>query len=126
MIAKPAVDPDVVTSIDPSTLEDSFVYLHCHFSSPREDLMIRIWKTSFLTDHDSGSRSSLIHAENISFAPAWTQVRATPSYTFLLIFSSLPHSCRLFDFKEEISQPGGFYVPDISRNETDVYHIDIM
>jgi hypothetical protein len=26
---------------------------------------------------------------------------------------------------EEIAQPGGFFVRDIRRNETDVYHIDI-
>jgi hypothetical protein len=123
VITQPAVDPEVVTSIEPSTLEDSFVYLHCHFSSPHEDFLVRIWRTSYLIDHPSGSKSSLVHAENITFAPVWTQVRATPNYSFLLIFSALPGDCRQFDFKEEIAQAGGFHIEAIQRNETDVYHV---
>jgi hypothetical protein len=31
----------------------------------------------------------------------------------------------MFDMIEEISQPGGFHIKSIKRNETDVYHIDI-
>jgi hypothetical protein len=122
---KPKVDVDTLTMIDPSVLEDSFVYVHCYFKNTYKDMLIRIWKTTFLIDQASGARSGLVHAENISFAPVWTQIPDNKTYSFLLIFSGLPKSCTVFNLVEEIPQPGGFYIPDIARNKTDVYHIDI-
>lgn len=56
----------------------------------------------------------------------WTIVPRHFTYTFLLIFNALPKTTRMFDLVEEISQPGGFYVPNIIRNETDVYHLDLV
>lgn len=88
-------------------------------------MLIRIWRTTYLIDKGSSSRSKLVHAENISFAPAWTAIPDKTRYSFLLIFNALPKSCQRFDLLEEISQPGGFFVPDIQRNQTDVYHIDL-
>jgi hypothetical protein len=122
---KPNVDIEVLTSIDPMILEDSFVYVHCHFENNQRDMLIRIWKSTYLVDKNSGSRSKLIHAENISFAPIWTLIPDNVSYSFLLIFSALPKSCQSFDLIEDIPQPGGFLVKNINRNESDVYHIDI-
>lgn len=104
--------------------EDSFVYVHCHLENYSRDALIRIWKTTFLIDHNSGHRSELLHVENITFAPLWTRVPGS-SYSFLLIFSGLPKSCRRFDLIEEIPQPGGFIVKNIARNQTDVYHVDL-
>jgi hypothetical protein len=121
----PDVDAEVLTSIAPSTLEDSFVYVHCHYQNSGQEMLIRIWSTTFLIDKASGARSRLIHAENISMAPVWTQIPNGSSYSFLLIFEGLAKSCKLFDLIEEITQPGGFEVRNISRNETDVYHIRI-
>lgn len=121
---KPAIDVEVLSAIDPQTLEDSFVYVHCYYNNPSPDMLIRIWRTTFLVDHTSGARSSLVHAENISFAPMWTMI-PKGRYTFLLVFSALPKSCSQFDLIEEIAQPGGFHVPDIQRTQSDVYHIDI-
>ena len=88
-------------------------------------MLIRIWKTTFLVDSDSATRSKLVHAENISLAPVWTQIPNGGVYAFLLIFSGLPKSCKQFDLVEEIPEPGGFFIQNISRNETDVYHIDV-
>jgi hypothetical protein len=125
-ITKPAVDPQVVTSIDPAINEDSHVYIHCHFKNTEQGMLVRIWRTTFLIDHSSGSRSSLMHAENISLAPQWTMIPENSKYSCLLIFSALPKSCQQFDFKEEITQPGGFFVRNIARNETDVYHVNLL
>jgi hypothetical protein len=122
---KPETDIDTLTSIDPSALEDSHVYVHCYFNNTKEDMLIRIWKTTFLIDKASGVRAQLLHAENISIAPVWTQVPIRQSYSFLLIFAGLPKGCQQFDLVEEISQPGGFFIGNISRNQTDVYHVDI-
>ncbi|MFZ6011317.1 MAG: hypothetical protein ACOYXT_13295 [Bacteroidota bacterium] len=122
---KPRVDTDVLTSVDPSTLEDSYVYVHCYFDNQWKEMLIRIWKTTFLVDNSSGSRSKLIHAENISFAPVWTLIPDKQVYTFLLIFSALPKSCQVFDLLEDIPQAGGFHIKGIGRNQTDVYHVSI-
>ncbi len=88
-------------------------------------MLIRIWKTTYLVDSLSAVRSNLVHAENISMAPVWTQIPDGGKYAFLLIFAGLPKSCKQFDLIEEISEPGGFFIQNISRNETDVYHLDV-
>ncbi len=125
-LVKPKVDVETLASIDPSTMEDSFVYVHCHFNNTSDDMLIRIWSTTFLVDRDSTTRSQLVHAENISYAPQWTMIPKRGDFTFLLIFGGLPKSCVVFDMIEEISQPGGFHIKSIKRNETDVYHIDLL
>lgn len=122
---RPGVETDVLTSVDPAVLEDSYVYVHCNFDNPWSNTLIRIWKTTFLIDPLSSTRSSLVHVENISMAPQWTLIPDGITFSFLLVFSGLPKSCRQFDLKEEITQPGGFHVTSIQRNETDVYHINI-
>ncbi len=125
VIAKPYVDPETLTLISADSLEDSYVYVHCHFKNLWSDMLIRIWRTTYLIDTSSAARSKLIHAENITYAPRWTMIPDGMNYTFLLIFSALPKSCSHFDLKEEISQPGGFFIQNITRNEQDVYHIDV-
>lgn len=125
-IATPKVDMETFTLIDPETLEDSHIYVHCHFQNHWRNMLMRIWKTTFLVDQHSSSRSNLIHIENISYAPSWTLIPDGIEYTFLLIFSALPKSCTQFNLLEEIPQPGGFFVSDIVRNESDVYHIEIQ
>ena len=45
-IARPAVAVETLTSIDPSVLEDSFVYVHCYFRNTFKDMLIRIRKTT--------------------------------------------------------------------------------
>jgi hypothetical protein len=122
---KPLVDVEVLTSISPAALEDSFVYVHCYYDNPHHDMLIRVWSTTFLIDKGSGTRSRLLHAENITFAPVWTQIPDGVQYSFLLIFEGLPKSCQQFDLVEEIPQPGGFEVRSVPRNESDVYHLDI-
>ncbi|RAW00084.1 hypothetical protein [Pseudochryseolinea flava] len=122
---KPAVDVDVLSSIDPAVMEDSFVYVHCYFDNQSEGSLIRIWRTTFLVDAGSNAKSKLVHAENISFAPQWTMIPDFRNYSFLLIFTALPKSCKQFDLIEQIPQPGGFLVRNIHRNEQDVYHINI-
>jgi hypothetical protein len=122
---KPAVDIEVLAAIETAAMEDSFIYVHCHFDNPEEGSLIRIWSTTFLVDVATGSRSKLVHAENISMAPQWTMIPGRATFSFLLVFESLPKSCKLFDLIEEIPQPGGFCVKNIHRNQQDVYHITI-
>jgi hypothetical protein len=122
---KPKIDIEALSAISPAALEDSFVYVHCYYNNPHQDMLIRVWSTTFLIDKATGGRSKLLHAENISIAPQWTQIPDGTMYSFLLIFEGLSRSCKQFDLVEDIPQPGGFKVKDIFRNDADVYHIDI-
>jgi hypothetical protein len=123
---RPHIDVETLSAIDPQTLEDSFVYVHCYFNNLYPNMLIRIWKSTFLIDAHSGLRARLVHAENISFAPQWTLIPDNQVYRFLLIFEGLPKSCTHFDLLEDIPQAGGFHVKNIARNQQDVYHIDII
>ena len=99
------------------------VIVHCHFLS-FPGALIRIWKSTFLIPQgETTIRSALVHAENISFAPVWTELDGYGIFTFTLLFEALPQSCQRFDLKEEIEQTGAFFIPDISRNNSDVYHV---
>lgn len=122
---KPEIGTEVLTSIDPNSLTDSYVYVHCHYQNEYDEMFIRVWRSTFLIDRASGSRAQLVHAENISYAPVWTYIPGKQAYTFLLIFSALPKDCAVFDLVEDIPQAGGFHVSGIARNEQDVYHVTI-
>jgi|JI10StandDraft_1071094.scaffolds.fasta_scaffold1731991_1 hypothetical protein len=124
-IVKPEIGTEVLTSIDPNSLTDSYVYVHCHYQNEFDEMFIRVWRTTFLIDRTSDSRAQLVHAENISYAPQWTFIPGKQLYTFLLIFSALPKNCKTFDLVEDIPQAGGFHVSGIGRNEQDVYHVTI-
>jgi len=129
LVSRTPLMPDTLTEtmVDTSTftVEASHVYVHCYFNSPGPDMLIRIWRSTFLVDAGSGSRSPLVHVENISYAPQWTIIPTTGLFHFLLIFEALPKSCTEFSLLEDIPQAGGFFVEGIQRNKSDVYHIDI-
>ncbi len=122
---KPEVEGEALTSIDPLIQEDSHVYVHCYFNNTSDDMLIRVWRSTFLIDRISGARSPLVHIENISYAPMWTMIPKKGRFSFLLIFSALPKECTVFDLLEDIPQAGGFYIQGIQRNELDVYHVDV-
>ena len=124
--AKPYVDLDTLAALHPELMNDSYVYVHCHFDNQWQDMLIRIWKTTYLLDRHSSAKAELIHAENITYAPLWTLIPDKQPFTFLLIFTGLPKSCKVFDLLEQISEPGGFHVGNIVRNETDVYHVNLV
>lgn len=129
IFARAPLTPDTLTETRVATetfvLEASHVYVHCYFNSPGEEMLIRIWRSTFLVDTDSGTRAPLVHVENISYAPQWTIMPNRGLFHFLLIFEGLPKACTQFNLLEDIPQAGGFFVEGIQRNKSDVYHIDI-
>ena len=120
---KPTIE--AVTQEATIVQEESHVYVHCYFNNTDKDMLIRIWKTTFLIDKASSHRSKLVHVENISYAPEWTAIPENAAYQFLLIFEALPKGCEIFDLLEDIPQPGGFFISSIMRNKKDVYHVYI-
>ena len=121
--------PQVEVLAEPETAlvvkveEESQVLVHVHFLA-FPGALIRIWKTTFLIPSvPSGEKVPLVHAENITMAPMWTQLDGYGVFTFTLVFKGLPRDCKVFDLTEEIEESGAFHFSDIDRNETDVYHL---
>lgn len=125
MPLNPLESPEISIETEVDVSQESHVYVHCYFKNTHKDMLIRIWRSTFLVDNGSGGRSRLVHAENISIAPEWTMVPDNKMFRFLLIFDALPRGCVSFDLIEDIPQSGGFHVSGILRNKTDVYHVDI-
>lgn len=125
-IAKPIISQDLLEALQPKVAVEKQVIVHCCFPAiPSSDMLIRIWPSTFLVDESLGHKSTLIHHENISLFPYWTEVPPMKDYWFTLIFSGLPKECTSFDLKEVIPQEGGFWIKDIKRNGTDVYKVKI-
>jgi hypothetical protein len=120
---KNLVSPDALIELLQQTEEQGQVIVHVFCPPQPEEYAIRVWRTTYLVSRTSPHKSRLLHAENISLAPAWTEVKANFHYSFTLIFESLPKDTLLFDLAEIIPQPGGFYYPNLIRNERDVYDI---
>jgi len=126
IIERPKIDisPALLEALETQIHEQGQVVVHCiqvaNFPS-----LIRIWPTTHLYDHHSEHVSTLVHAENITYFPQWTPVDSGENY-FTLIFSGLPSHCVVFDLIEICdNQKGAFKVLSITRNETDVYYVQV-
>lgn len=115
------VEHDIKTDHSLEIQEERQTIVHCRINVSEEDLLIRIWRSTYLRDNGTNSIAKIITAYNITFHPIWTPAR--PNHKFTLIFEGLNKSCRSFDLVEDIPQSGGFFVPRIPRNGTDVYSI---
>ena len=124
---KVKIDQKIKRKLASSHEVESQVIVHCHYRASLEEAeAIRIWKTTFLIPKGSNYKCKLIHHENITLCPRWTEVPAGAMHRFTLIFEGLPKDCLSFDLIEKIPQPGGFVCTDISRNNTDVYHVQFQ
>ena len=125
-LTKPNIAQEILEMLKPETLEEKQVIVHCCFpASIFSGNLIRIWPSTFLVNENLGHKSSLVHHENISIFPEWTEVTPMKDYWFTLVFSGLPKECRSFDLQEIIPQEGGFLVKNIKRNTSDVYRVKI-
>ena len=123
---KPNISEDLLLKLKTEILEEKQVILHCCYKSDMFlEEKIRIWSSTYLVDRHSEHISKLIHFENISLFPDWTDVPYGKEYWFTLIFSGLPKDCLVFDFIELIPQNGGFFQEGIVRNFSDVYKIKL-
>jgi len=118
------IDPKLKEEILSQVEEQGMVIVHCSFSTPR-NMGIRIWSSTYLEDQATGSKSQLLHALNITYAPSWELVMGGTIKRFILIFSSLPKTCEVFDFIEEVPDSYGFEIYGIKRNSSDVYNVSI-
>lgn len=118
-------DPALQIEHKTAVLESGQIYIHCHYQNGPFESGIRIWKTTYVIDRLTGTKGELLHAEKITYAPQWTWLAPNRRYQFLLIFAALPSACTAFDLIEDIAEPYGFFVGNIQRNSTDVYHVTV-
>jgi len=118
------VDPHLLTELCAEVDERGQVTVHCALMTDVFDA-VRVWPTTYLVCRGTGHRSALLHAEGIPYAPTWMAVPANRLFEFILVFAPLPRDCDVFDLVELISDPGGFHVPGIGRNDMDVYRVDL-
>lgn len=84
---------------------------------------VRVWPTTYLIPKGSNIKCKILHHYNIVMYPKWQSLAANATLCFTLIFEGLPADCISFDLVEIISEPGGFEVRGIQRNEEDVYTV---
>jgi len=122
---KPAnlTDPELLVDMLQQTEESGQVTVHVTYPPANHEILLRIWRSTFLISRTSSHKSRLLHAENISIAPVWTPVKAGVNFNFTLIFEALPKDVFVFDLAELIPQSGGFFYSSIVRNSEDVYRI---
>lgn len=128
--------PDIKTKpkvkIDQELLEKSKVQIETeqqvvvHIRLQLEVLpsLIRIWPNTFLICGNTHSKSKLLNADRISFAPMWTTIDRK-TYRFTLIFEGLPRECAFFDLVEELDTLDRFEYYGIARNQSDIYYLNL-
>jgi hypothetical protein len=122
---KRLVDAEALTDLSGMVEEQGQIVIHVIYPPQTEPYAIRVWKSTFLFSKTTDHRTKLIHAENISISPQWTEVSGRQAYAFTLFFEAFPKSVVVFDLVEIIPQPGGFNYSGILRNYTDVYTISL-
>lgn len=115
------VTPELLTNIE----ETGQVIVHASITCKAAWELVRIWQTTYLVDTESNRKSALLHVSNVAVAPNWTPIVYGQTLRFTLVFEALPKSCSRFHFMEVISEPGGFLIENIQRNQSDVYQIDL-
>ncbi|MFC3415037.1 hypothetical protein [Algoriphagus hitonicola] len=101
------------------------VVVHIRLQVDELPSLIRIWPNTFLICGNTNSKSKLLNADRISFAPMWTQIDKK-TYRFTLIFEGLPKDCTFFDLVEELDTLDRFEYYGIARNQSDIYHLDLI
>lgn len=126
LIANPKteISTELLNKLKEQIHEQGQVVIHCIHKTDFPSY-IRIWPTTFLFDQHSDHISKLVHAENISYFPQWKPIASGENH-FTLIFTGLTRSCLVFDLLEQCeNQDGAFRVNSITRNDSDVYYVEI-
>jgi hypothetical protein len=119
------VDESILEEARTETDMEKQVIIHCFIKAYSQEMLIRIWKSTYLRDQDSSHKSKLLTAHNITVYPNWMSVKGGKGAKFTLVFSALPKACKSFDLFEDIPQGGGFFTGLISRNKSDVYSVNL-
>lgn len=119
------LDKDTRLALQSYHAEDGQVILHITYHSTDIHDCIRIWQSTYLIPNTDSERVRLIHADNIGIYPHWKMIRPNRPHKFTLVFGPLPKACTSFNMLEDIPEPGGFYIPNIQRNQLDVYHLNM-
>jgi hypothetical protein len=117
-------DLDVAIELLGHEADNGQTVLHCALHG--QNAAYRIWPSTFLIT-DTGKTYKLLHAENITFYPEWTipPTNRTIHY-FTLIFENLGNDTNWFYLHEHVEGGNGFYTNQITKNKTNIYHVQIF
>lgn len=125
ILAKPQIEIDKAVKELVQQQTERCTILHCRFFT-KELCGVRIWPETFLKE-DTGHKSKLIKAFNISLMPYWTEHFIINDFIrFTLVFEGLSKACLFFHLQEEIPEDYAFYSKEIKRNKTDVYLTEVF
>lgn len=122
------IDTSAQTVIIPQYLLETFpekqtvIHFTMRVLSVHPNPAIWIEETSYLKQ-DNGQVRELLHALGIAINPEKTYI--THYKAFTLVFEGLDDNCKCFDFIEP-STCSPFSKHDITRNQSDIYHIDLQ
>lgn len=116
---RPRLAPEINIQLDTLQLEERTTIVHCTLL---EDSFIRIWPTTYLVQQD-GVRKAMVQAFGIAPYPNWGLAPA--GHRFTLVFEGLDKGCTEFTLVEDIPEPGGLMMGPLSRNDTDVYWLEV-
>ncbi|QOI98267.1 MAG: hypothetical protein HRU69_12575 [Flammeovirgaceae bacterium] len=57
--AKPRIDLNKLFSERPDLLNEACIYIHCHVPVSVQEVLIRIWKSTYLIDQHAPNRAGL-------------------------------------------------------------------
>lgn len=117
------LDEDTRLALQSYQAEEGQVIVHITYYSTELLDCIRIWPSTFLVPMPESEKVPLIHADNIGIYPHWKMLVPNKPHIFTLVFAALPKACTSFHLWEKIPEPGGFFIPNIKRNNVDVYHL---
>ena len=110
--------PEISLELLAEPLEERGTIVHCRLTMA---CLLRISPLTFLIQDDWQCRP-LVSAYEIVQAPEWDF--AAPDHRFTLVFEGLDSGCQHFDLLEDTKEPYPFHFTGISRNKTDVYHLE--
>ena len=65
------VDEEILEKAKQETNMEKQVIVHCFLKASSQEILIRIWNSTYLRDQDSSHKSKLLTAHNITVYPTW-------------------------------------------------------
>jgi len=120
-----SIDDSILHELLTMECEDSQTIVFCNYISKTKYInggWINIHPTTYLVNESESLQ--MLYAMNVPVAPRKHQFQKSGEYKrFALIFPPIPKSWKHFDFIESCSSGDGFYVDNISRNNSGIYEI---
>ena len=122
---KTAIVPESLIESAKMTETEGQIMVFIHRKGQSSGWAERIWPCIELRSQTTDERAKLVHMEGLLPFPQWTFVEAGQQFSYCMLFERLGKNATRFDIVEEIPASGGFFLPNVARNRSDVYHFQL-